>query len=152
MRTSPLFSSVAQMPSGVVGAGAAATGAGCDRGAAVGAAIAGATSLATGAGAVDATVAAGAGGVSGGTGCGAVGCTAGAVFCTGGLGLSAISLSSLFELKPLKAERLGAEILRQDSSVQFFGASMRILCPSISKESELPAWAAVLAISNAATM
>ena len=61
------------------------------------------------------------------------------MFCAGGFELSATSLSSLFDLKPLKPERLGAEILRQDSSAQFFGASMRILCPSISKESELPA-------------
>jgi hypothetical protein len=40
----------------------------------------------------------------------------------------------------------------QDSWSQFFGASMWIFFPSISNETELPAWAAVLAISNAAMM
>ena len=41
----------------------------------------------------------------------------------------------------LEPEILGAEILMQDSESQFLGASMRILCPSIWKEIELPAWA-----------
>src|SRR2546423_12641419 len=156
MRTLPLFSSVAQMPNGVVGAGAtagaAATGAGGGRGAALGAAMAGATSLATGAGAVEAIVVAGAGGASGATGCGGLAGTGGAVFCAGGFELSATSLSSLFDLKPLKPERLGAEILRQGSSSQFFCASMRILCPSILKKNELPALAGALAPSHTGVM
>jgi hypothetical protein len=112
--------------------------------------------LATGAGAVDATVVAGSGGApftTGATGCGAVAWTAGAaaMSCAG---VAVSATSSSFDLRPLKLkpERPGAEILRQDSWPQFFGASMRILCPSISKETELPAWAAVLAISNAAMM
>ena len=38
----------------------------------------------------------------------------------------------------------------QDSELQFLGAWTRILCPSIWKEIELPAWAAGVAISSAA--
>src|SRR5580692_10887076 len=162
MRTLPLFSSVAQTPSGVVGAdaGAAATGAGCGAGAtATRAGITGATSFVTGAGVVVATVA-GAGGVLFTTGAG----TGGVVVCTtgGGAGLCAggvelLVASSSFDLKPLrplrlKPDRPWPEILMQDSWSQFFGASMWIFFPSISKETELPAWAAVLAISNAAMM
>ena len=47
---------------------------------------------------------------------------------------------------------LGADTLMQFSELQFRGASMRILCPSIWKEIELPARpiAEVVAISSAA--
>jgi hypothetical protein len=38
----------------------------------------------------------------------------------------------------------------QDSESQFFGASMWILCASISSETELPAWAAVVAVNSTA--
>jgi hypothetical protein len=51
----------------------------------------------------------------------------------------------------LEPEMEGAEILMQDSESQFLGASMRILCPSIWKEIELPAWADVVANSSAAS-
>jgi hypothetical protein len=37
-----------------------------------------------------------------------------------------------------------------DSALQFLGTSMWTRLPLISKETELPAWAAVVAISNAA--
>jgi hypothetical protein len=54
-------------------------------------------------------------------------------------------------LKPIpEPERPGAEIRRHDSESQFFGTSTRTPLPLISKAIELPAWAAVLAISNAA--
>src|ERR1700730_3068828 len=158
MRTLPLFSSVAQMPSGVVGAdaGAAATGAGCGAGAtATGAGITGATSFTTGAG-VDVAIVVGAGGALFTTGAG----TGGVAACTGagaGAGELLVVSSSSFDLKPLNPLRLmpdrpWPEILMQDSWSQFFGASMWIFFPSISKETELRAWAAVLAIRNAAMM
>src|SRR2546430_12736668 len=108
MRTLPLFSSVAQMPSGVVGAGAAATGAEAYTGAAATGAGAGCTSLVTGAGAAVATVVAtGAATVVAGAGAGA---TAGA-----GAGVSEVTSSSSFLDLPkppkLEPERPGAEIL-----------------------------------------
>jgi hypothetical protein len=81
---------------------------------------------------------------------GAAGATA--VICAGGFELSATSSSFDLRLFRLKPERPLPEILMQDSSLQFFGASMWILRPSISKDTELPAWAAVLAIKNAAMM
>src|SRR3954451_1922110 len=155
MRTLPLFSSVAQMPSGVVGAaaGAAATGASCGAGAAAigaaacgvtstGAAVAAATAVWTGAGAAVAT---------GAADCGAAASTgAGADFDGGGLETTSSSSSKFLDLKPLKLLRRGAEILMQDSDSQWRGASMRIFWPSISKEMPLlPAWAEVVAMNSA---
>src|SRR5258708_2959301 len=144
MRTFPLFSSVAHTPSGVVGARA------------------GAAAMRAGVVAVDATDGAGAGAsgvegvrlvagaVVGGTPASATGAAGagGSVRCA----TSSSWLDFIF-LKPKpEPERLGAETWMQDSESQFFGASMRILCPSISKEIELPACAAVVAINNAAAM
>src|SRR5882757_3544008 len=144
MRTLPLFSSVAQMPSGVVDAGAGAgAGAGCT------------TSLVTGAGAAVATVAVADGAtLAAGAATGAAG--AGAAVAGAGSERSATSSSSCLELKPLKppkleSDRLGAEILMQSSELQLRGASMRMRWPSIWKETELPpAWAEVVASSSAA--
>src|SRR4051794_3745401 len=144
MRTLPLFSSVAQMPSGVVGAGAAATGAGAGC----------TTSLATGPGAAVATAV-----VSDGAfvADGAVVGRGAAIWAGAGAGfdVSATSSSSSkrLDLKPpkLEPERLGAEILMQSSELQLRGASMRMRWPSIWKETELPpAWADVVASSSAA--
>src|SRR5258706_6769547 len=89
------------------------------------------------------------------TGLGAAACSTGAAaaFCAGGSAREATSSSSRLDLRPLsksEPERLGADIWRQDSLSQFFGASMRILCPPIWKAIESPAWAAVLAINNVA--
>src|SRR4051794_11665320 len=157
MRTLPLFSSVAQMPSGVVGdgAGAAATGAGCGAGAATGAGACGVTS--TGAAVAAATVVwtgAAAAVATGAAGCGAAAWTgAGADFAGGGLETTSSSSSKFLDLKPLKLLRPGAEILMQDSDSQWRGASMRIFWPSISKEMPLlPAWAEVVAMNSAARM
>src|SRR6266849_11186090 len=91
---------------------------------------------------------------TGGLGAAAWSTGAAAAFCAGGGSVrEATSSSSRLDLKPLnksEPERLGADICRQDSLSQSFGASMRILCPPIWRATELPAWAAVLAISNAA--
>jgi len=62
------------------------------------------------------------------------------------------SSSSFFEPKPLRLnfEVLTPVIFSQSSDEQFFGASMWIFCPSITKEMPLPAWAEVAAIKRAA--
>src|SRR5258708_4818056 len=164
MRTFPLFSSVAHTPSGVVGAraGAAAMGAGvvavdATDGAGAGAGAGAATaisSLAAGAGGATATGVDGVLLASGTDGCGTPASATGAAGAGGSVRCATSSswLDFIF-LKPKpEPERLGAETWMQDSESQFFGASMRILCPSISKEIELPACAAVVAISNAAAM
>src|SRR6476660_8488210 len=148
MRTLPLFSSVAQMPIGVVGAGAgaAATGAGAGA-AAAGAGTVVVTSEETdGAGAAVATLVAGAGAAVA-TGAGAVawnGAGAGAGFA--GV-LSATSSSSFFsEPKPFRStlpsepEMPGAVILMQDSASQWRGASIWTRFPLIWKVTPLPAW------------
>src|SRR5450755_2662955 len=123
MRTFPLFSSVAQMPSGVVGAGrgAAATGAGCGACAAGAAATAGAAGVLNpteGEADVDATIAGAEGALltegAAGWVAGAWATGAGAACCTGGFELAATLSSSsersdfkLLKLKP-EPERPGA--------------------------------------------
>ena len=57
--------------------------------------------------------------------------------------------SESFKPKP-EPERPGAVIYMHDSESQFLGTSMWTRFPLISKEIELPAWAAVVAISSAA--
>jgi hypothetical protein len=86
-------------------------------------------------------------------GCGAAAwATGAAVFAPAGSARGdLVIIATGFELlNKSEPERLGADIWRQDSLSQFFGASMRILCPPIWSETPLPAWAAVLAISKAA--
>jgi hypothetical protein len=109
-----------------------------------GAGVAGGALFATGAGG-----AAGAGGGLSATRAGAGACTEGA-----GGGLLATSSSSEFLPFKFMCFRLMRDPLldteRQSSELQLRGASMWILCPPISKEMPLPAWALVVNISSAA--
>src|SRR6185312_11976623 len=176
MRTLPLLSSVCHRPSGVVGAAAGGTATACGAGGALlatGAGLAGAregwliagnpvtrSSEAGGAGGMlFATVGAGGAGGTGGalfaTGAGAgAGVVATGAGCGGGGLLATSSSSSDFLPFRFRFFRLIVEPLlvteRHDSELQFRGASMRIFCPSISKENPLPACAAVDAIMSAA--
>ena len=97
---------------------------------------------------VDATGAAGWDAAAGAAGAGAAVCGAGSERSA----TTSSPSSKRLDLKPLKSatESPGAETLRQERVSQSFGASMWTLCPPISKEIELPAWADVVAISSAA--